>query len=346
MKLYGKTRTRREIEQYIGQIDQIGGVKRYLLQEDSAKNVEQIQVCTGAGLSYYVNTSRGMDISLAEYCGTPLTWQSPNGDIHPSFWKSGEMDWLNTAVGGLLMTCGLTQVGSPCRDGGEKLTLHGDAHQLPAQILHCEAEWHEDDYVMTLKGRIRQGRTFGENISLTRSIQSKLGENRIQINDIVRNEGFSKTPHMLLYHFNFGFPLLTEKTQILWPSKKLVPRDPGTQTDGYHSWQKPENDIAEKIYYHEDLITENNWAFATIHQPEFPIGGSEKSIIVRLSWDTRTLPRLVQWKMPGEGIHVLGIEPANCHVEGRVSERERGTLQYLESGESRSYHLVFEVAEN
>jgi len=346
MKLYGKTWKRREIERHIGRIDQVGGVKRYLLQNGSAKNVEQIQVNTGAGLSYCVNSTRGMDISLAEYCGTALTWQSPNGDIHPSFWKAGGIDWLKTAVGGLLMTCGLTQVGSLCQDGDEKLTLHGDAHQLPATLMQCEGEWQVDDYLMIIKGQIRQSRIFGENITLTRTIQSTLGENRIQIDDIVRNEGFKKTPHMLLYHFNFGFPLLTEKTQIDLPSQKVIARDPGTLIDGYHSWQKPGKDISEKVYYHEDLITENDWAAATIHQPEFLVGSSVRPITVRLSWDTKTLPRLVQWKMPGEGTHVLGIEPANCHVEGRVSEHERGTLQYLESGESRSYHLVFEVVEN
>lgn len=30
--------------------------------------------------------------------------------------------------------------------------------------------------------------------------------------------------------------------------------------------------------------------------------------------------------MPGEGTHVLGIEPANCHVEGRTVERVCGYL--------------------
>jgi len=345
MKLYGKTWKRREIERYIGRIEQIGGLKRYKLQDGNARGVEQIQVRTGAGLSCYVNISRGMDISLAEFCGTPLTWQSPNSDVHPAFWKGGETEWLETAIGGLLMTCGLTQVGSPCRDGDEKLTLHGDAHQLPAQLLQCEGEWIDDDYSMTIKGRIRQSQIFGENITLTRTLQSKLGENKILISDVVRNEEFQKTPHMLLYHFNFGFPLISEKTNLKFPSNKVIDRDRSSQPTNYTNWKKPENDISENVYYHEDLNTIDDWAEAIIHQPEFPFGNEVKPITVRLSWDTKTLPRLVQWKMPGEGIYVLGIEPANCHVEGRVAEQERGTLQYLEAGESRSYHLAFEVVE-
>jgi hypothetical protein len=38
--------------------------------------------------------------------------------------------------------------------------------------------------------------------------------------------------------------------------------------------------------------------------------------------------------MPGQGIHVLGIEPANCHVGGRAAERAAGTLRTLQAGET------------
>jgi hypothetical protein len=41
--------------------------------------------------------------------------------------------------------------------------------------------------------------------------------------------------------------------------------------------------------------------------------------------------------MAAEGEYVLGFEPANCLVEGRAKERERGTLQFLEPGETREF---------
>ena len=43
--------------------------------------------------------------------------------------------------------------------------------------------------------------------------------------------------------------------------------------------------------------------------------------------------------MLGQGAYVLGIEPANCHVEGRARERERGTLEFLQPGEKRNFYL-------
>ncbi|MFA4839042.1 MAG: DUF4432 family protein [Candidatus Neomarinimicrobiota bacterium] len=345
MQLYGKTWTRREIEKRIGRIEQIGGLKHCYLAGGKAEGVEQIQVRSGAGLSYEINVSRGMDIGLAEYCGSPLTWQSSNGVVHPAHWHGGPTDWLKTAVGGLLMTCGLTQVGSPCTDGPENLPLHGDAHQLPAELLCCEGEWNGDEYEMTIKGCIRQSRIFGENITLTRTIQSKLGENRISIDDKVKNVEFAQTPHMLLYHFNFGFPLMTAETEIQFPSQKVVARDSDIPIENFNRWQEPQNDYRERVYYHEELETTNGTAAVVIRQPHFPVGNSTRPVTVRLSWQTENLPRLVQWKMPGEGIYVLGIEPANCLVEGRVAERNRGTLQILEPGESRHYALALEVIE-
>jgi len=245
-----------------------------------------------------------------------------------------------------VMTCGLTQVGSPCNDDPENLSLHGDAHQLPAELLRCEGEWQGDEYLMTVKGRIRQSRIFGENVTLARTIRSKIGENRIEIDNVVEKGGFSETPFMLLYHFNFGFPLMTGETEIHFPSRKVIARDNEIPVMDCAQWPEPQKNFHERVYYHEDLITENGTATAVIHQPHFPVGNETRPLTVRLIWRTENLPRLVQWKMPGEGVYVLNLEPANCHVEGRVAERNRGTLQMLQPGEVRHYNLAVDINEN
>jgi len=45
----------------------------------------------------------------------------------------------------------------------------------------------------------------------------------------------------------------------------------------------------------------------------------------------------------GHGVYVLGLEPANCRVEGR--SRARGTLQFLEPGECRDLQVEIALAE-
>ena len=347
MQLYGKQWSRREIESRIGRIEQIGGIRHFKLTGGTEADVDLIQVRTGAGLTYYVSPMRGLDISLAEFGGAPISWQSPNGDVHPSYYNAEGLEWLRTAAGGLLMTCGLRQVGSPGQDAGESLGLHGRIHHTAARQVSAHGNWIGDEYEMLIRGAVEETRIFGEYLRLTREIHSRMGENKIHLKDNVENSGFEPTPHMMLYHFNFGFPLMSKATTISFPSTKVIPREKATPLEGFDKWQQPVPGYQERVYYHEALITsaENEgWTSAVIKNPEFPLPGGLSCLLeVCLSWKIKNLPRLIQWKMPGAGVHVLGIEPANCYVEGRAKERERGTLVTLQPGESLDYELQLEI---
>lgn len=366
MRLYGRSWTRRELEARVGRIEQVGGLRRFALTEGTEAGVENIQVRTGAGLCYNVSPSRGMDISLAEFAGAPLSWQSPNGDVHPAYYDGHGAEWLRTAAGGLLMTCGLTQVGSPCEDEGEICSQHGRIHHLPARQVSAEGEWLGDDYEMRVRGIVEETSIFGHHLRLIREIVSRLGENRIVIRDRVENRGFRPSPHMMLYHFNFGFPLMGEATTITFPSGQMRAREESLPLEGYESWQAPDAQYRERVYYHtvkpdggsgiecsQANKQQSDKASVVIRNPEFPYStadnggtGSFHGIVVELSWSVDTLPRLVQWKMPGAGTYVLGLEPANCWVEGRKAERERGSLVILQPGEAVTYELELAIREH
>jgi hypothetical protein len=343
MQLYGRKWTRREIEARVGRIEQVGGLRRLQWSEGLEAGNEQVQVRTGAGLTYYASPSRGLDISLAEFGGVPLTWQAASGDVHSAYYDARGVEWLRTAAGGLLMTCGLSYVGAPEEEGGRSFGLHGRAHHTPARHVSTIGQWQGDEYEMRLSGLVEETMIFGPNLRLNRTIRSKIGQNRIELTDLVENAGFETTPHMILYHFNFGFPLLDEETTIDFPSNKVIPREEGTPVEGYDRWQRPEAGYQERVYYHQEFDSEK--ARVVIRNPRFPTaaGLETTSLSVSLNWSISQLPKLVQWKMPGAGVHVLGIEPANCYVEGRAAERARGTLAMLEPGESRTYELVIEV---
>ncbi len=344
MNLYGREWSRRELEARLGRIEQIGGLHRVQSTEGRESGVEEIQVRTGAGLAYSVLPSRGMDIGLAEFKGTPISWISPNGEANPAFFDGHGSGWLRTAAGGLLMTCGLTQVGSPGTDDGEELGLHGRAHHTPANQVCAEGFWEGDEYITFVKGKVEETSIFGWNMRLTREIRSRLGKNQIKIRDVVENAGFDPAPHMLLYHFNFGFPLLDAQTQVCFPSAAVSPREPGTPIENLGDWHLPQVDYKERVYYHENLSPEvDGTVSVTVRNPHFP--ASNRPLTVRLAWEVSSLPVLVQWKMPGEGTHVLGIEPANCHVEGRASERARGTLVMLTPGQTIEYNLELSLSE-
>jgi hypothetical protein len=344
MQFYDREWSRREIEARTGRLQQIGGLSRGQAVDGPEAGVETIQVRTGAGLAYTVVPSRGLDISLAQFGGVPLSWQSAAGEAHPAFYDPSGAEWLRTAAGGLLMTCGLTQVGAANEDEGMALGLHGRVHHLPARQVAAEGRWVGDEYEMRVAGVIDEAVMFGDHLRLIREIRGRLGQNRLEIHDQVENAGFAPAPHMILYHVNFGFPLLTEETVVRFPSRQVIVRDEDTPLEGYDRWQAPEAGYRERVYYHQELtVDETGVASAVVNNPRFPLPAGPCDLTVRLSWRPDQLPRLVQWKMPGAGLHVLGIEPANCLVEGRAVERRRGTLVFLEPGESRSYDLTLEA---
>lgn len=322
----------------VGIIDQLCGIKFYELTDGFEKGVRVADFYNSSGLRYSVIIDRGLDISSAEFNNINLAYRSPNGDVHPSYYDPRGKEWLRTFKGGLLTTCGLTHLGSPCVDEGEELGLHGRISNIPARNIQSGGYWKDDDYYVYIEGIIREYIQFGDNLSLTRRIESKLGESKIFIKDIIRNDGFKKSPFMILYHCNMGFPFLDESCKLITNANKIIPRDEDAQKgfneiDNYFS---PLEGFKEQVYYHHF-----SQEFA-----EIKFINQNLNLILTIKYSTKELPNFIHWKMLGQGLYVVGLEPANCLVEGRDKERKRGTLKFLLPGEERQISLEIEVNNN
>lgn len=344
---YGKGLTRREIEMRVGTMGQIAGVSRYTLNEGQGAGIEVAEVRTGSGLSFRVSISRGMDISFAQYRGVPLCWRSAVGDVAPEFFESEGLGWLRSFTGGLLTTCGLSYLGSPCEDGGESLGLHGRVSNLPAFDVSTSAAWTDNEYRIQVQGKVRETRVFGSNLLLTRRICTALGENRIWIDDTIENQGFEPAEHMILYHVNCGFPVLDVGSRLLIPSRSVRPRDNDAAV-GLSQWKEfglPVPGFREQVFYHELVPDEYGWTQAAVVNPSFAevCGSACKGIGVYVRYRPSELPEFIEWKMTGAGNYVVGMEPSTSLVEGRPVERQRGKVIILNPGEAREYHLELGV---
>jgi hypothetical protein len=182
---------------------------------------------------------------------------------------------------------------------------------------------------------------FGENLVLTRRIEAEVGGTTITIDDRVENRGFRPTPHMLLYHFNFGWPLLDEGSEFLAPIREIVHaihalRDQGT---GYRTQGPPQADFSEQVYQHEVVAGEDGMASALLINPRLGAGG----LAARLDYDRTALPCLIEWQCLQSGLYVLGIEPSTNHLLGRSFAESRGELIELQHGEVRRYRTRLSV---
>lgn len=64
-----------------------------------------------------------------------------------------------------------------------------------------------------------------------------------------------------------------------------------------------------------------------------------------ISFDPKVLTHFTQWKMMGQRDYVFGLEPGNCHPDGRDVMRRQGTLQILEPGESATFTVTVTLFE-
>ena len=333
--------TRQEILQRVGHVDQIAGIKLVEAADGLERGTRMLQVWTGSGLCFTVQADRALDISACHYKSMSLAWASPVGVVHPAYYESEGLGWLRSFPGGLLATCGLDHYGAPCHDAGEALGLHGRVGNLPARSVGYRTQWVGDEYELEITGEVRQTRVFGENLVLRRRISTRLGSSAIRIEDVVTNEGFAPHPHMILYHFNLGFPLVSEDTRVHLEAEQTIARDADAEA-GLTDWmnlQSPTAGYREQVFRHVLKADAHGKAHVEVENPALGLG-------LRWTYDKASLPHLFQWKMMGEGTYVLGIEPGNSSgIEGRATARQRDDLPHLQPGESRRYVLELEVVE-
>jgi len=327
-----------QLLRYIGDFSQLFGIKEYTLSQGKAQGVKAFDVNNGAGLEFTVLADRCLDIGKLAFKGVNCSYLSKTGIVSPKYYAGSDVSFFNGFYGGFLTTCGLRNVGSSNMDNGEFFGIHGRISNTPGEEICASTDWDSDIPVMTISGQMREARFFGENMLLKRSISCPFGENKIRIHDCVENRGFKRERLMLLYHFNLGYPLLDENAELLSPDREVVPRDAEAMKglQEYRQMQPPTPDYAEQVFYHDLKSDEaGNTAVALVNR-RLDLG-------VAFRFNKKQLFNLAQWKQMGEGEYVLGIEPCNCYVGGRLDPRNQDVMQFLEPGESKNFDIEIEI---
>jgi len=329
---------KREMLQYVGDFSQIFGIKSYTLTEGRAKGVRAFDVSNGTGLNFTVLQDRCLDIAGISFNGTNCSYISKTGIVAPEYYSEGGIGFLRSFTAGFLTTCGLRNVGSPCEENGEAFTMHGRISNIPAEEVCAFTEWENDIPVLTLSGKMREARLFGEDLVLWRKISCKYGENKITIRNTIENQGFRKEVLMLLFHFNLGYPLLDENAFLVASTEELMPRDSDAEKgkNNYMQCQPPTPGYIEQVFYHRLKADKNGDTQVALINEKLDLG-------VVIQFNKNQLFNFTQWKQMGEGEYVMGLEPCNCFVGGRTDPRNNEKLEYLEPGESRNFDLTIEL---
>lgn len=342
-RLFGQDLSQAEILKRVGDVSQVAGLRRSEVVEGRGKGTGLVDCWTGSGLAFTVALDRGMDIPFARYGDVPLCWHGPPGLVAPAFYEPEGLSWLWTFFGGLLATCGLQHAGAPSDLPDDPHGLHGRIGAIPADTVALSADWEDDEYVLRIRGVMREARVFGPVMTLERTITAWLGRPTFRIDDVVTNHLTRPQAHMILYHFNLGWPIVDEGARLILPAASVEPRDAEAQKDAdqWHTFHAPVRNYAERAYFVTPTPRPDGTVTAALVQPHF---GGGRGLAVTLTWPAAALPKFIEWKMMAEGHYVVGMEPANCFIYPRSRLIREGLLPTLAAGESRRYTIEVGVA--
>lgn len=326
---------------------QMGGIESYAIDEGPGRGVRALCVNTGGGLRYRVLVDRGMDIDHAFFNQHSLAFLTHKGLTAPSRGFDRGLDWLASFGGGLLTSCGPFNIGPPGEDAGGKYGLHGP-HSNTAATLESviQPDPHAGRNEMSITGLIRYGSLYGPCVQLRRTISSTLGANHLNFTDEFTNAGNQPVPHAWLLHVNFGYPLLDEGTELCFDSPELAPTDAPQS----HARFKQGIDYKRMPGPQETHRGPNSAVAYFFPKPTDPSGRTTVGIVnpklslgVAIHYNTKQFPRLGNWQHLGPREYVTALEPMNGTVHGRVTDRERGLLDHIDPGGTKTYEYQLEI---
>lgn len=332
--MYLKQYQKQEILKKAGNMLRIAGAQSVEFSDGRARGVRAFDVHSGSGFNFTVLADRGMDIAFADYKGVPVGWMSDAGIIAPAYHERTGRDFNRTFSGGLLTTCGLTQAGEPGVDSdGETLGLHGRISHTPAENAHAESFWQSDDYITQITGTLKERNHGSYNLAMTRQITTAMNHPGLQLTDTIRNDGFLPAPLMLIYHFNLGFPLINDNSEVFSDAQAI----------------KTIFDSTNRSY--NDLRLVGPKAEKSMHLHDMPLGEVKAGVInrelqfgIRFQYDSNRLPYLMQWKYLRDGYYAFALEPSNCYAwVGRAEARKKDMLPTISPGESISFSISVEI---
>jgi hypothetical protein len=301
------------------------------------EGVQVIEVDNGA-MTFTIVPTRGFELWKASVKGLRLGWDSPVKEIiHPSYIRLNDNEgrgWV-AGFGGLMVRGGLASFGNPVIDGDQQLTLHGHVDYIPASQVSVRYESGK----LILRGVVNDFATFGAQLQLVSEISTVIGKPELVFDDTVTNLSDAPQDMQLLYHTNFGTPLLGAGAEFVAPVKKVQPINAASATGNLVGWNRYSGPHAAPYAAQVFNMSLHADAFgmtkAMLKSPD-----GDRAVL--MSFDTKGLPYMSLWKneTTAKGGYVTGLEPGTGFPNTRPEERAAGRVPNLKGGEVWRTHLV------
>lgn len=320
-------------------------VVKQTLQDGIRSGVETIEIDNGR-IRFIVLPTRGMGIWQAHCRDVRLGWDSPvRGPVHPAFVHLDEPSGLGWLAGfdEMLVRCGLEYNGGPeFKDNGVlRYGLHGRIANIPAQDVTLSVD--SENGSISVRGVVYETRLFGTKLRMTSTIGTQPGRAQITVHDSIENISSELSELELIYHTNFGPPLLEPGSTIVASVKKVIPCD-DVATKGLPSWNimGKETAGAKEQCFFCDLSASDEGRTGVL------LRSADRRKAVYYQFNKKQLPCFTVWKnqqCKPDG-YVVGLEPGTNYPNTKSVEKEQGRVISLAPGERRAFELVLEYLDD
>jgi hypothetical protein len=285
---------------------------------------------------------RGMNLWKAWLGDWTIGWNSPvHGPVNPRcvpLFDPNGLGWLE-GFDELLTRCGLLSNGAPQfnKQGQLEYPLHGRIANLPAHRVVVQVDPDSKDIVVT--GVVDECRFHFQKLRLTSTLRTRPGEAGFRLTDEVTNLSGGPGEMELVYHTNFGPPLLGPGARVLVPLRRMMPRD-SEAVKGVDKWDTYGEPApgGEQVYFFQLLSGPNNRSQALLRS-----AAGDRGVSLRFS--TAELPCFTLWKdtrQLADG-YVTGLEPGTNYPNPRGFESEHGRVRQMKPGETLRFEFAIEA---
>jgi hypothetical protein len=325
-------------------------VQKYTLHGGKQEGVDVIVVNNGK-LTFTVVPTRGMGVLKVELGDVRLGWDSPVKEVvHPQFVNlesRGGLGWLE-GFNEWMVRCGLEFAGHPGRDkfvnnvGDEAemdLTLHGKVANIPASEVEVVID-RDAPHRIRIRGRVDERMFYGPKLELWTEISTEPGANTYRIEDTLTNHGAFEQEYQIIYHANYGPPLLGQGAKFVGAVKQVVPFNAHAAKglDNYAEYAAPTRGFIEQVYCLYPFADSDNRTTIMLQN-----AAADRAVTMRFS--VADLPYVTLWKNTNaidEG-YVTGLEPGTGFPYNRRVERKFGRVPKLGPHAQTRFAIDFAV---
>lgn len=319
-------------------------VEKVTLHGGKQEGTEVITIKSGE-FTLRLSPTRGMGILSAVADGVRMGWDSPvNEIVNPKFINldsrggSGWLEGFNEAM----VRCGYEWAGHPVFADGQMYSLHGRAANTPVSKLIVSVE-QKAPYTITVKGLIKESTFKKSSLQAWATLSYTPGHRSFTVADKLTNVGDYPQDYEVIYHSNFGTPVLEKGAHFVAPVREISPFNDYAAT-GLSTWQTylgPTPNFDEMVFNIFPYSDDKGNTQVMIKNRDGDKGAG-------IAFNVNSLPVLSLWKNTDtlKRGYVTGLEPGTNFSYPVTIERQQKRIRQLPPGKSVNFILTYTLLTN